>query len=125
MDHKKIILILIIILGVSYFPLKHYLLKRTITRMAVEILHNWQNNNLTGNYVYWKDPMQSPPIYGLNSYEIIKTTFEKKEISSVQVYMRLDFPADNLLPSGKIWIMEFYKFPRLGWLVVDFNQENP
>lgn len=123
MKRKRIALAIgVLILLVSYFPLKHHLEKRSVLQMTKTILKYWQTNNLPATYVYWKDPYQAPPIYGLEKYKILKTNFPKsKGVQTAEVYIYLDFPSDNLLPSGKVWILQFYKFPRLGWLVSDFR----
>jgi hypothetical protein len=129
MDPKQrnvLTIIVIIFVIASYFPLKNYLERRAVLKSTQIILKYWQTNNLTATYVYWKDPYRAPPIYGLDAYKIIKTTIQKTGgIEIADVYIFLDFPPDNLMPSEKIWILEFYKFPRLGWLVADFRQANP
>ena len=127
MDKKKILIAVTIITTILLIniPFQKYLLERELTRTTLTILKNWESNNLPANFVYWKEPLNSPPIYGLDSYKIEKYIFKKKgDILSCEFYLRLDFPADNLLPSGKTWILEYYKFPRLGWLVADFKQVN-
>ncbi len=125
MNKKKYFIIAAAVVAVLLIniPLQKFLTERELTRTTLKILQNWKENNLPANYVYWKEPLNSPPIYGLDAYEIQKYIFQKKgDFLTYEFYVKLDFPADNLLPSGKTWIIEYYKFPRLGWLVAEFRQ---
>ena len=115
----------LIVAWLGSIPLQSYLLKRTLTRTTVTILKNWETNNLTANFTYWKVPENAPPIYGLLSYKIVKSTYQMEgEIPAYKFYLELEFPADTLLPAGKTWILEYYKFPRIGWLVANFGIDN-
>ena len=123
-EYKTIIYLglAIAVVSICLIPLQSFLLKRDLTRTTITILKNWETNNLPANYVYWKVQENAPPIYGLSSYKIIKSSYKiEGNIPIYRFYLALEFPPDNLLPAGKTWILEYYKFPRLGWLVANFG----
>jgi hypothetical protein len=69
---------------------------------------------------YFNDFNKCPPIYGLQSYKILKSKFTKIDGKQKAFYdVVLNFPPDNVLPTGKTWICELEKIGG-SWKAMDF-----
>ena len=111
----------LIILLLTHYILKPYLTRREATRVAQTVLTYLQNDDLNHAYDYWKNPYHTPPFYDLQSYQITKKIFELKDnVQYAKFYIVLNFSKDNILPSGREWIMEL-STTSIGWKITDFH----
>ena len=122
------IIVLSLFLFVSVFlHTKNYLEHREVVQLTKTILNYWLKDDLSKTYIYWAKETETPPIYGLISYEIKGHILGKKDgVSYAQVYATFELTPSNLLPSDKEWVFEIIK-TRYGWKVKDLhpNYEKP
>jgi len=118
------IIFTIILSGIN-FGLKPYLEKRTCERILVDVLERWKDGDLLKTFDYWANSDQSPPIYNLDSYKIKSKAIIRsaKNQKSIQFIVLLEFPKNNLMPSGKDWVFQMQK-TRYGWKIVEFKLFN-
>ena len=65
---------------------------------------------------------KSPPIDSLSSYKITKKIFTKENSKNhARFYVILNFPDENIFPSGKEWIFELTDALG-GWRITDLYQ---
>lgn len=122
MNKRNIVIgILIIALSSLNFVFKPYLRRRDALRIVETVLTYWKNGDLTLAMPYWEKEINSPPVYGLITYEITGGKISKKDgIHSAEVTANLEFPLDNPSHSGKKWIFELNK-TRYGWKITGYQ----
>ena len=126
MNKNSLIIIAVVVALISLnIFLKPYLRKRDVTNIVQTILTDWQKGDIPSVYPFWQDPQNSPPIYGLASYQIKNKIFTEKEgVFYARVFVVLQFPEGNIIPSNKEWVFELSK-TKYGWQVLDFHLVNP
>ncbi len=98
-----------------------YLHRREVTRIVTTVLDGWKSGAILETFEYWEDPSNAPPAYSLLSYHITKKTLDKKERRrQAQIFVTLEFSADNVLPSGKEWVFELRQ-TKYGWKITNFS----
>ena len=122
------IIALSVFLFISVFlHVKNYLKQREVARLVTTVLNYWLKDDLSKTYIYWENEKETPPIYGLMSYEIKGQILGRRENAPYgQVYATFEFTPNNLLPSDKEWVFEIIK-TRYGWKIKDLhpNYEKP
>ncbi len=94
--------------------------KATVNRM----MNFWIQNDTAMAMKYFIHANDSPPFYDLKSYKIHKVKFLKVDGKlRAQFHMTLEFPPDNIVPSGKTWICELTRVDRQ-WKVLKFVLSN-
>ncbi len=112
-------IVILLVLGNIFLP--PYLHQREVTRTVTAVLDGWAGGASLEAFQYWQDPNSAPPAYNLVSYRINKKTLGKeKNQRHAQVFVTLEFSADNVLPSGKEWIFELRE-TKLGWRITNFS----
>ncbi len=115
--------VVLLVLGNIFLP--PYLHLREVTRTVTAVLEGWKGAAGLESFEYWEDPNNAPPAYNLVSYQIKKKTLEKREERRhAQVFVTLEFSADNILPSGNEWVFELQE-TKLGWKVQSFAAVSP
>lgn len=111
------------VLGNLFLP--PYLHRREVTRIVTAVLDGWESGAILETFQYWEDPNNAPPAYNLLSYRINKKILDKKDgRRHAQIFLTLEFSADNVLPSGKEWILELRE-TKLGWKIEKFSAASP
>ncbi len=102
-----------------------YLREREVTGIITTVLDGWESGAIPETFQYWEDPNNAPPAYSLVSYQITKKVIEKDANERRgQIFVVLEFSADNVLPSGKEWVFKMRQ-TRLGWKIGSFSAVNP
>lgn len=115
--------VILLVLGNLFLP--PYLHRREATRIVTAVLNGWASGAIPETFQYWEDPHSAPPAYNLISYRINNKNFDKKDgRRHAQIFVTLEFSADNVLPSGKEWIFELRQ-TKLGWKIKGFSAANP
>ena len=113
---------LIVFILLVNFYLKPYLLQREVTRVSETVLTFLKSNDIDRTYFYWKNPYKAPPMYELMSYDITKKIFDSQDgRPHAKIFVVLKFSKNNVLPSGREWLMELKDLPRIGWKIIDFR----
>ncbi len=114
------------ILGAAVFFLTIYFVaiplinRQKASATAKTIFNHWLKDDPAAAISYFLDVNKSPPIYDLKSYEIKKVKFEKVNGRLLaRFYVVLNFPMNNPLPSGRVWVCELEKLSRY-WRASDF-----
>ncbi|MBF0385690.1 MAG: hypothetical protein HQL27_07430 [Candidatus Omnitrophica bacterium] len=119
---KKIIALSAFLLILLNFVVRPYLKKQEGVKVVKKVLSLWKNNDLTFAFNYWQDPQNCPPVYDLQSYKIIKAEFyTEKKVLKARLFIILEFPAGNIMPSGKEWVFEIAYSP-VGWQIISMAQ---
>ena len=117
------ILGLIALAGI-YFVLIPYVDRREASRIVDRVLNLWSTQNLTTTYEYWLDPQKSPPVFGLNTYQVKSQKFDTQDGAAHALFtVYLEFSLDNFMPSKRNWILELKK-TKYGWKIIDFYMAN-
>lgn len=118
---KALILgILAFLIGLNLL-LTPYLNKREATKIVRTVLQLWKEGDIPGAFTYWENQEQTPPVYDLISSEVRKKVFTKTGKDwQARIFVSLEFPEGNVLPSGKEWVFEL-KPTKLGWKITDFR----
>jgi|GEM_PF-1904037 len=121
MDKKqKYILSAVVAFLVIQFILVPLISRRKALSVTKNILQNWVIGDVAMALKNFVSPEKSPPIYGLKSYKIKSSRFDRHEGKlRAQFWIDLNFSADNVLPSGKTWICEL-TLDRGRWLASKF-----
>ncbi|OGX08354.1 MAG: hypothetical protein A2Z88_06760 [Omnitrophica WOR_2 bacterium GWA2_47_8] len=111
---------LILLLGINLI-LVPYLYRKKTTAVLQKVLSFWEAGDPASAMAYFEHPNQSPPIFSVNSYKIVKRKFGgKKGRRHAEFHVILNFPKENLLPSGVIWICEIDQ-TQSGWHITSFT----
>ena len=111
--------VILLVLGNLFLP--PYLHRREVTKIVTAVLKGWENGAILETFQYWEDPNNAPPAYSLLSYRINKRTLDKKDgRRHAQIFVTLEFSADNVLPSGKEWVFELRE-TKSGWKIENFS----
>ena len=98
-----------------------YLHNREATRVVVSVLKAWSENDFVKAFDGWLIQQQSPPIYGVSSYKILKKTFDRQDKTRhARFFVFIKFNDEVDLPSERIWEFELKK-TSLGWKIIDFH----
>ncbi|MFC1510251.1 hypothetical protein ACFL49_01150 [Candidatus Omnitrophota bacterium] len=105
------VLAVLLIFGLLFFldlNVKKNMREKEVTQLVVEILDDWKSGDLTRPMEKWEDFKSYPPINNLLSYDISRVRFFKDQDKHLQAQflVRLDFPLNGPLPTGKRWIFK-------------------
>ncbi len=115
--------IILFVFGNIFLP--PYLHQREVIRTVASVLDGWESGAIPETFQYWEDPNNAPPAYNLVSYQVNKKIFDKEDgRRRAQIFVTLEFSADNVLPSGKEWIFELRQ-TKFGWKIKNFSAANP
>ena len=116
-------IVMLFVLGNLFLP--PYLHRREVTKIVTAVLKGWESGAILETFQYWRDPNNAPPAYSLVSYQINKRILDKKDDRRhAQIFVTLEFSADNVLPSGKEWVFELRE-TKLGWKIEKFSAASP
>lgn len=117
----------LLILGIIAFLiglnllLTPYLNKREATKIVQTVLRLWEEDDIPGAFTYWENQERTPPVYDLLSSKVQKKIFTQNGKDwQAQIFVTLEFPEGNVLPSGKEWVFELTP-TKLGWKITDFR----
>ena len=106
----------------SLFLIKPFLNRHDAVKTVKAVLTAWTDGDALKAFSQFEDAKISPPIDSLSSYKITKKVFDKKDgRNHAQFYVILNFPDENIFPSGKEWIFELTDMLG-GWKITDFYQ---
>ena len=115
--------VILFVLGNLFLP--PYLHRREVTKIVTAVLKGWESGAILETFQYWGDPSNAPPAYSLVSYQINRRALDKKDgRRHAQIFVTLEFSADNVLPSGKEWVFELQE-TKLGWKIEKFSAASP
>ena len=98
-----------------------YLHNREATRVVMSVLNAWSTNDFVKAFDGWEIQQQSPPIYGVTSWTILKKIFDRQDgVRHAQFLVFIKFNPGVDMPLEKVWVFELKK-TRLGWKIVDFH----
>ena len=121
--HKQKILILGILaflIGLNLL-LAPYLNKREATKIVRTVLQLWEKGDIPGAFNYWENQERTPPVYDLISSKVQKKIFTQNGKDwQARIFVTLEFPEGNVLPSGREWVFEL-KPTEFGWKITDFR----
>ena len=128
MKTKNILIAIVIVILLSlHFGLKPYLKKRAAIKTAKEVLNCWTNGNLMDSAIYWEKTPEYPPLYGILSYKITKSSFykENKDLYA-KISAKLEFSSDALYSNVTDWTFVFRRNVT-AWKVINFypSDEEP
>ena len=106
----------------SLFLIKPFLNRRDAGRTVEVVLRAWEEGDTLKVFTRFEDAKKSPPIDSLSSYKITQKVFAKKDGKNhARFHVVLNFPDENIFPSGKEWIFELTDTLG-GWKITDFYQ---
>ena len=115
-----------IILGaVTLIVLINFVLIPTINRQRAAnvvqtILKLWIAEDYASPLKHFYEPEKSPPVYGLQSYEIKNLSMIKANGAlTAKFSIILNFANKNIFPSGKLWLFELQQLGR-HWMVMKY-----
>ena len=98
-----------------------YLRRRNALKTVQTVLNHWKDGNLTQAMSFWEHEKDSPPVYNLSGYRIVKQIFKKEDnVYTALITTVLYFPSNNQFPSGEKWLFKLAK-TRHGWRITDFR----
>lgn len=116
-----IIFSVIAALFILQFGVKPLLYKREALRTLKTIFGFWKEGLTLEVLYYFQDSNNSLPIYNLSSFKIKSQKINKKEaIKSYVFTARLDFPQNNIVPSGEDWEIVLSDLPD-GWKITSID----
>lgn len=121
--NKKIVWIILAVIALvtaGNLFLTPYLHQRETLKIVSAVLNHWEKGEIPESFAYWQDQNKVPPVYNLLSYQIHKKIYDKKDDRrQARIFVTLEFPSGNILPSGKEWVFELRQ-TQLGWKITDF-----
>src|SRR3990167_6779822 len=105
---------------VIYFVAIPLMNRQKAASTARALFGYWLENDAVTALKFFSDIKKFPPIYDLKSYKIVKVKMGRVNGRLLaRFYVTLEFPPNNPMPSGKVWVCELEKFSR-GWQDADF-----